>query len=74
MSRTDLVLEGAIRPNHLLEDVLAHVGVDGAEGVVQQVDVGVLVHGTSQTHALLLPTTQVDALRGVERDRQTDEY
>ena len=32
-------------PDDLLEDVLAHVGVDGGERVVQQVHGGVVVDG-----------------------------
>ena len=46
----------------LLKDVLAHVGVDGGERVVEQVDVGLAVDGARQTDALLLTPAQVDAL------------
>lgn len=42
--------------------MFAHPTVHGAEGVVQQVDLGVTVHGTSQRHAHLLAATEVDAL------------
>ena len=38
----------------LVEDVLADLGVHGAQRVVQEVDVGVGVHGTRQVHPLLL--------------------
>ena len=46
----------------LLEDVLPDVGVDGREGVVEQVDLGVVVHRPRQAHPLLLPAAQVDPL------------
>ena len=39
------------------------VGVDGAERVVQQVDVPVLVDGARQGYPLLLTPGQVDALK-----------
>ena len=46
----------------VLEDVLAHVCVDGGEWVVQEVDTGVVVDGPRHTHALFLPARDVDAL------------
>ena len=36
--------------DHALEDVLAHVRVDGGEGVVEQVHVAVAVHGTASNY------------------------
>ena len=48
--------------DHLLKDVFSHVGVDGRQGVVQQVDLGVVIHGAGQTDPLLLTARQVDTL------------
>ena len=45
-----------------LEQVFTYVGINGAERLVQQVDVPVLVDGTHQGHLLLLTPGQVDAL------------
>ena len=36
------------RSDNALEDVLAHVGVDGGEGVVEQVHAAVAVHGAAK--------------------------
>ena len=43
--------------------MFADVRVDGAERVVEQVDVSVTVDGPRQRHALLLTARQVDALK-----------
>lgn len=48
------VLEQAGGPDDLVEDVLADVRVHGAQRVVQQVVVRLVVHGARQRHALLL--------------------
>ena len=40
----------------LVEYVLAHMGVDSAEDVVQQHDVGVRVHRPRKANPLLLPS------------------
>ena len=42
--------------------MFADVRVDGAERVVEQVDVSVAVDGARQRHTLLLTARQVDAL------------
>ena len=49
--------------DHFLENVFSHVGVHGAERVVQQENVGVKVDGARQADALLLAAAQVDALK-----------
>ena len=54
--------DAAVAVNDPLEDVLPHVGVDGGEGVVEQVDLGVVVHRPGQAHPLLLAAAQVDPL------------
>ena len=46
----------------MVEEMFGDVGVDGAEWVIEQVDILVLINGSRQTDALLLATTQVDAL------------
>ncbi len=43
----------------LVEQVLGDLGVDGAERVVEQVDVGVAVEGARQVDARLLPAAQI---------------
>ena len=59
---THLSLEDSVGSDDLLKDVFSHVGVDGRQGVVQQVDLGVVIHGPGQTDPLLLTARQVDAL------------
>ena len=57
MGQMYLVLQHPFRANHLVKDVFSDVGVNGTERVIQQVDVTVLVDGTSQTDSLLLAAT-----------------
>ena len=59
---TDLVLEQTLRSDDLLENVLADVTVDGAQRVVEEVEVPVGVDGARQADALLLTAAQVDTL------------
>lgn len=47
-------------PDAILEDSRSRVGIHGAEDVVQEVDVAVLVHGTRELNALFLTPTQVE--------------
>ena len=58
-----LVLEHTMWSDDFVEEMLRHVRVDGAERVVKQERVRVLVDGTRQRHALLLTARQVDALK-----------
>lgn len=44
----------------LLEQALAHVSIDGAQRVVQHVDIAVTVKGTGEAHTLLLTAAEVD--------------
>ena len=50
-----------------LEEMFPHVDVHRREGIIQQVDVPVLVHRPRQGDSLLLPAAQVDALARRER-------
>ena len=50
-------------PDDFIEDVPTHVRVHSTQGIVKEVDVGLLVHSTCYTDTLLLATTQVDALQ-----------
>lgn len=43
------------------EDVVGHVGVEGTERVIQDVNVAVAVEGACQADSLALPTAQVGA-------------
>ena len=45
----------------LLKDILPHVGVQGREWVVQQVELTVRVDGPGQADPLLLPPREVEA-------------
>lgn len=51
----ELLLDGVV------EDVVAHVGIQCTERVVQDVDGSVTVQGTRQADPLALPATQVGA-------------
>lgn len=62
-----LVLQKALRADDVFEEGFAHMRVYGTERIVQQVDIVLAVHRTRQTHALLLPTAQVDTLHVQER-------
>ncbi len=57
-----LVAEGAFPADHFLEDVFSDVRIHGAQWVIQQIHIGVVVHGPRQRHPLLLSSAQVDAL------------
>ena len=46
---------------HLLEEVLAHVGVHRGQGVVQEEGVPLAVHRPGHAQPLLLPSREVDA-------------
>jgi len=60
---THLLTKYTFWSDHVLEHVTCHVDVDGTEWVVEEVDVGVLVHGPRQTHSQLLTSAQTDALQ-----------
>ena len=62
-----LVLEQSFGPHDLVEDVFAHVGVHGAQRVVEEEDVVVAVDRPRQTDPLLLTPAQVDALDTEQR-------
>ena len=55
-------MEDSLGSDDLLKDVFPDVRVDGTEGVVQEVDVCLLVDCSRQTHPLLLTSAQVDPL------------
>ena len=57
-----LVPYHSLGSDDLLKDVFPDVRVDGTEGVVQEVDVCLLVDCSRQTHPLLLTSAQVDPL------------
>lgn len=59
MGDEDDGLVAKLLPDGVTEDVVGHVGVKGAERVVQDVHVPVTVEGTGQADSLALPTTQV---------------
>lgn len=54
-------LVAKLLPDAVMEDVIGHVGVEGAERVVQDVNVPVTVEGTGQADSLALPAAQVGA-------------
>ena len=57
-----LVLEHSTGADDLLKDVFSDVRVHGAQRVVKEIDVCLLVDGAGQTDTLLLSTTEVDPL------------
>ena len=61
-SQTYCSLEQPTGPNDLVEDMLADVGIQGRQGVIQQVNGGLPIHGPGQAHALLLAPRQVHTL------------
>lgn len=62
----------------IVEEVGAHVGINGTERVVQEQYGPVAVQGTCQAHSLTLPTTQVStSLPNLEQEKwskNTEEY
>lgn len=46
----------------MLKNVLPNVGIHSCQGIIEQVDRSLLVHGPSQAHPLLLPPRQIDSL------------
>ena len=46
-----------------VENVLAYMAVDSAQGVIEEVYIHIGIHGTSQTYTLFLTTAQIDALQ-----------
>ncbi len=46
--------------DNLLEDVLPDVRVDGRKRIIEQIEVGVVVHSSGQAYPLLLPARYVD--------------
>ena len=46
----------------MIEDMASHVSIDGAQRVIEEVDVTVLVHRAGEREALLLPSAESDAL------------
>lgn len=46
----------------VIEDVLPDMSIHGGEHVVQQVHIGLCVHGARKAHSLLLPARQIDPL------------
>lgn len=59
MGDEDDGLVAELFPDGVAEDVIGHVGVKGAQWVVQNVNVPVAVQGTGQADSLTLPTAQV---------------
>jgi hypothetical protein len=57
-----LIFETPIWANDSVKQMLAHMYIHSRQGIIQQVNVAVLVHSSGQTHSLLLTTTQVDTL------------
>lgn len=68
-SQTHRPLEQPTGPDDLVKDVLAHVGIQGCQGVIQQVHSGLPVHGPGQAQPLLLASREMHALWPRERDR-----
>ena len=48
--------------DNFIKDVFSHVGINSTERIIQQVNISIKIHWTSQAYSLFLPTTQVNAL------------
>ena len=48
----------------LVKDVFAYMGVDSRQGVVQQVDVLLLIHSSCYGHPLFLTSREINPLQG----------
>jgi hypothetical protein len=57
------VFEESFGSDDMLEYVFADVGVDCAQSVIDEIDVGSLIDGSGQIDALSLTTTQVASLQ-----------
>lgn len=55
-------LEQSTGPDDLFEDLLADVGIQRCQGVIQQVDGSLFVHSPSQAQPLLLAPRKIHAL------------
>lgn len=62
-------MEQAAGPNDLVKDVLANVGIQGRQGVIEQVHSSLPVHGPGQAQPLLLASRESHALWPQQRDR-----
>lgn len=58
-----LAFQEATGAQDLIKNVFSHVSVHGRQGVVQNVDVRILVGGSCQADPLLLTPTEVYTLR-----------
>lgn len=56
-------MEYSFRPDNSVENVLTHMGINGRQWIVQEVDISLSVNGSGQAHSLLLSAGQVQALR-----------
>lgn len=61
MSDKDDSLVAKLLPDGIAEDVVCNLGIEGAERVIQDVNVSIAVEGPGQADSLALPTTQVGA-------------
>lgn len=62
-------LEQPSRTDDLVEDVLANMGIQGRQRVIQQVHGSLPVHGPGQAQPLLLAPREIHALWPQESDR-----
>ena len=60
---TYLVPKQSSRSDDVFEQVFCNVRVDCTQRVIHDVEIGILVESSCETHALLLSATQVDALK-----------
>lgn len=69
-------LVAQVPANAVVEQLLSYMGVDGGQGIVQQVDVGLLVDGSGQVDPSPLPAAERDSpfahdrLVGVREERE----
>lgn len=49
----------------MFKNVLPNVGINSCQGIIQQVNRSLLVHGPSKVHPLLLPSREIDSLENI---------
>mmetsp|Transcript_12992 Transcript_12992/g.19989 ORF Transcript_12992/g.19989 Transcript_12992/m.19989 type:complete len:466 (-) Transcript_12992:1914-3311(-) len=48
------------RANNIIKNMSSDMSIDSTEGVIKEINISVLVHGTSKRNTLLLPSTKSD--------------
>ena len=63
MNSSYLIFQYSLIADDFIKYVFANMSINCREGVIQEVDVLILVHSTGQRHSLLLTSRQIYALQ-----------